>query len=279
MGPLRVWRFRVNNPSRMYYYKATLQYDGTNFAGFQWQKDAPTVQNILNISLKKLLTGKVTTMGASRTDSGVHAFEQVVKITTEKSLHFENILSLLNRELPTSIRCLAINSAASDFKPASDTTSKEYRYLFTNKAEFSSLERKYIANIANPLNLAAMMKCAQAINGTHDFCNFVSTGSNVKTTVRSVSSCDLSEINPHHLLGHTELFQIPQELKSCYQFKIEANGFLKQMIRHLIRGLWMVGSGKITTEEFLTLLDGPKVNKQLWRVAPANGLYLYRINY
>ena len=263
----------------MNYYKATLQYDGTDYAGFQWQKDAPTVQNDLNVALKKITSGKVTTMGASRTDSGVHAFEQVVKITTENKFDCHLVLPQLNSELPSSIRVLGLSDTTSDFRPASDGRSKEYRYLFTNKFAFSKQERKYIANIAKPLNIAAMIKCAQAINGTHDFCNFVSTGSNVKTTVRTVSVCELSEIDPHQLFSESSLFHIPSELQTCYQFKIEANGFLKQMIRHLIRGLWMVGSGKITEEEFLTLLDGPKIDKQLWRVAPASGLYLYRINY
>lgn len=263
----------------MNYYQATLQYDGTPYAGFQWQKDASTVQDELNQALKKILTGKISTMGASRTDSGVHAMEQVVKITTEKILNYQTILASINSILPPTIRCLYLAPCAGEFKPAADTISKEYRYLFTNKAEFSAEERKYIANIAHPLNFTEMKKCAEAIAGTHDFCNFVSTGSNVKTTLRSVSLCELTLINPQIFFEESSLFQIPSELTSCYQLKIVANGFLKQMIRHLMRGLWMVGSGKVSTEEFLTLLHGPKQKKQLWRVAPASGLYLYRINY
>jgi tRNA pseudouridine38-40 synthase len=166
-----------------------------------------------------------------------------------------------------------------EFRPASDSLSKEYRYLFTNKSHFSAAERRFIANISQKLDLQAMLPCVQAIVGTHDFCNFVSTGSNVKSTLRTVNICELAEINPHRLFAGSRLFSVPDSLTHCYELRIEADGFLKQMIRHLVRSLWMVGSGKITTEQFLTLLNGPKVAKQLWRVAPASGLYLYDIKY
>lgn len=279
MGPLRVWRLGVNSSSSMNYYRATLQYDGTDFAGFQWQKDASTVQHVLNMALQQLLDGKISTMGASRTDSGVHAIEQIVKITTENTLDLQSFVNQINLKLPDSIRCLNISSTTGDFRPAGDTISKQYRYLFTNKSHYSSEERRYLANIAKPLNVAAMQACVEAIKGTHDFCNFVSTGSNVKTTIRTVNDCELTVINPQNFFSQATLFQVPDNLTSCYQFKIEANGFLKQMIRHLIRGLWMVGSGKISSDDFMQLLDGPKREKQLWRVAPSAGLYLYCINY
>ena len=121
--------------------------------------------------------------------------------------------------------------------------------------------------------------CIRALKGKHDFSNFYSSGSNVKSTVREISFCELCEINPHEIFAGSELFKLPVELRSCYQLRIEANGFLKQMIRHIVSALWMVGSGKITAEEFLSFLEGPKSEKQLWKVAPPNGLYLYRINY
>lgn len=263
----------------MYYYKTTIQYEGTNYAGFQWQNGLRTIQSEFNSAISKLIEGKFTTMAASRTDTGVHAIEQIVKISSKNSINLSSFLHAFNLILPPDIRCINIEPCEGLFRPASMTSSKEYRYFFTNKTQVPKEERQFIANISNPLDLDAMMFCIHALVGSHDFCNFYSSGSNVKSTVRNILLCELTVINPHDFFSGLELFQIPQDLSKCYQFRIEANGFLKQMIRHIISALWMVGSGKISTDKFLSLLDGPKNIKQTWKVATPNGLYLYRINY
>jgi len=263
----------------MHYYKATIQYDGTGYAGFQWQKEIPSIQNDFNQAIKIIIDGKVTTMGASRTDTGVHAMEQVVKITSQNMIECSSFVIALNKMLPIQIRCLDINPCKGDFKPASDPLSKEYRYYFTNKRNVSLEERRFISNFSLPLDLNSMLTCVQNIQGTHDFHNFCSTGSNVKSTVRDITICELSEINPHSILSRTELFNIPPELSSCYQLRIEGNGFLKQMIRHIVSALWMVGSGKLTILDFINLLNGPKREKRIWKVAAPNGLFLHEINY
>ena len=262
----------------MHYYKALIQYAGTNYAGFQEQENIPTVQKAFNQTLRKLLVGKVTTVGASRTDSGVHAFDQVVKITSESPIDAD-LISRFNLALPHDIRCLEITDATSEFRPSAHTTSKEYRYYFTNKIPMLSDDKEFIANISNPLDLDKIRFCLLKIMGEHDFCNFYSHGSNVKTTIRKINACELNEVNPHHIFNNNPLFLLSSDFNFCYEFKFSANGFLKQMIRHLVSALWMVGSGKITTDEFLRLLEGPKEEKQLRKVAPACGLYLFKINY
>lgn len=263
----------------MFYYKATIQYAGTNYAGFQWQNGLVTVQSELNRALSELIEGKVTTRGASRTDTGVHSFEQVIKITSEISIDQSSFVKSLNEHLPQDIRCLNIALCSGEFIPGVEATSKEYRYFFTNKTQVTDDEREFVANIANKLDIEAMKVCVRALIGKHDFCNFYSAGSNVKSTIREIYHCELTQINPHEVLLHSDLFQFPTSLASCYQLRIEANGFLKQMIRHIVSSLWMVGSGKLTTNEFMNILNGPKSEKQLWKVAPPNGLFLYRINY
>lgn len=260
-------------------YKASFQYDGTGYFGFQWQKGIPTVQNDINLALQKLIPGKVTTMSASRTDTGVHAFEQFVKITTETEIDCASFVSLLNAELPAQIRCHNIFPSALSFRPANDSISKEYRYYFTNQLGNNSIERKFIANNPYKLSIEAMQICVRALLGKHDFQNFVSMGSNVKTTVRVISFCELSEINPQSVFAGSTLFPIPQDLVSCYQLRIVGNGFLKQMIRHLMTALWKVGNGRLSVEDFLELLNGPKKTKVLWKVAHPKGLFLYRIQY
>ncbi len=261
----------------MYYYKATIQYDGTGYAGFQWQATGATIQDELTKAIKRLVGGKVTTAGASRTDSGVHALEHVVKISSEVAITFS--VTDFNQVLPAQIRCLDLGSCLGEFNPNTNTTSKEYRYLFTNKTHVSEEDRRFVTNTSHQLDFAAMKRCAAMMIGTHDFCNFYSMGSNVKTTIREVYVCELSNINPHEVFSKSTIFKFPADLTECHQLKIEANGFLKQMIRHTIRGLWMVGSGRLTEQEFASLLDAPKVEKQLWKVASPNGLFLYRIKY
>lgn len=261
----------------MLYYKSHIQYDGSDYAGFQWQNELKTVQGKFNEILTKLCNGKVTTVGASRTDTGVHAFDQCVKITVENAIPFP--IEALNSILPSSIKCLSLKTCSGDFKPNAQTASKEYRYFFTNQTKVDYDDRRFVANISAPLDFEKIKICIEALKGEHNFCNFYSEGSNVKSTIRTIFACELTTINPHELFSADELFSFPANLQSCYQLRIEANGFLKQMIRHIVSALWMVGSGKLSVEEFLTLLNGPKNPKQQWKVAPPNGLFLYRITY
>jgi tRNA pseudouridine38-40 synthase len=263
----------------MHYYKAIVQYDGSDYFGFQWQKGIPTVQLAINEAFQQILSVKVTTMGASRTDSGVHAFEQIVKITTDFCIKDDSFRVKLNQALPGAIRCLSLSPCEGSFNPITAGKTKEYRYLFTNKLQSSCREQKFIANNPYILNIDLMKTCAEMLIGVHDFHNFCSAGSNVKTTVREVSYCELSEVNPHEVLNPSELFKLDPDLKHCFQLKIEGNGFLKQMVRHLMSALWLVGSGRLTPEEFSILLEGPKKNKRLWKVASPRGLFLYKFNY
>lgn len=263
----------------MYYYKATVQYVGTNYAGFQWQTDLRTVQDEINQAIKKCVDGKATTMGASRTDTGVHAFRQVVKFTLENEIECASFFEKFNKALPSDVKCLELVPSVGLFRPANDSTLKEYRYFFTNIHKSQDTNQKYYANNPFELDIEKMKSCIRLIIGTHDFCNFCSTGSNVKTTIRNVTFCELNEIDPHTVFSNSDLFQMPEELKTCYQLRIEANGFLKQMIRHLVSALWKVGNGRMSVEEFKKLVDGPKIEKRLWKVATPKGLYLYRIEY
>lgn len=260
----------------MNYYKATIQYDGTNYFGFQWQKGIPTIQNDFNLSLNQLMSGKVTTMGASRTDSGVHAIEQIVKITSEHQIECELFLNKLNKTLPPQIRCLSIVPWEGASNPTTASISKEYRYLFTNTLKSSCDDQIFIANNPYSLDMGLMKTCAQKIVGKHDFRNFCSAGSNVKTTVRDISFCEISEVDPHTVLPQSDVFLLSSDLRQCYQLRIVGNGFLKQMVRHLMSALWLVGSGKISPNEFSLLINGPEKTKRLWKVASPRGLYLYQ---
>lgn len=259
----------------MNYYKAILQYDGSNRMGFQWQEGMPTIQGDLNLSLEKILEGKVTTRAASRTDKGVHAMGQVVKISAEDPSSLD--LEKLNGALPTHMRCLDLSSCAGDFIPSVDQLSKEYRYLFTNTQGVSGENQRYIAQTPYPLNFDHIQACVEMLKGTNDFKNFWSIGGISNTTVRDILECDLIIINPHELFKDT-LFSA-DEVTSCWQFRIKGKGFLKHMVRHLVGALWMVGNGRLSVKDFSELLHGEQKEQRPWKKADPRGLFLVKVNY
>lgn len=259
----------------MNYYKANIQYDGTDRIGFQYQDGMPTIQGDINLCLQKILHGKVTTRAASRTDKGVHAFGQVVKISAEDPTPLG--AELLNSSLPSHIRCLSLSPCAGDFIPSIDQISKEYRYLFTNTPRVSGVDQRYLAQTPFPLNIANMQTCVTMLKGTNDFRNFWSIGGTANTTLRDILECDLTMIDPRELFKDT-LFTAG-EVSSCWQFRIVGKGFLKHMVRHLVGALWMVGNGRLTVDDFAQYLRGELKEQRPWKKADPRGLYLLKVSY
>lgn len=259
----------------MNYYKAILQYDGTDRAGFQFQTGLPTIQADLNLSLQQILDGKVTTRAASRTDKGVHAFGQVIKISAEDSSSLD--VARLNAVLPPHIRCLALSPCGGDFIPSVDQCSKEYRYLFTNIPSASGQDQRYIAQTPFTLNIDDIRTCVGMLKGRNDFRNFWSIGGITNTTVRVIHECDLNLINPDELFRGS-LFDAGN-VRSCWQFRIVGSGFLKHMVRHLVGALWMVGNGRLTVNNFSQLLQGEQKKARPWKKADPRGLYLMKVSY
>lgn len=254
----------------MNYYKAILQYDGTNHLGFQWQEGVPTIQGDLNLSLEKILQGEFTTRAASRTDKGVHAIGQVIKISAEDSTPLD--VTLLNQNLPPHMKCLSLSPCAREFIPSIDQSSKEYRYLFTDKPN-----QRYIAEAPSQLNIDHVRTCVDLLKGTNDFKNFWSIGGVANTTIREILQCDLTLIDPAVMFRDT-LFTAG-ELTTCWQFRIVGRGFLKHMVRHLVGALWMVGNGRLSVEDFRQLLYGEQKPARPWKKADPRGLYLLKVSY
>lgn len=234
-----------------------------------------TIQGDINLSLQKILQGKVTTRAASRTDKGVHAFGQVVKISAEDPSPLD--VSKLNASLPSHIRCLALSPCAGDFIPSVDQLSKEYRYLFTNTPGISGEDQRYIAQTPFTLNFDHMETCVEMLKGKNDFKNFWSIGGITNTTVREIHECDLILIDPRLLFQDT-LFTAG-EVTSCWQFRIVGSGFLKHMVRHLVGALWMVGNGRLSVDNFSRLLHGEQRHQRPWKKADPRGLYLLKVSY
>lgn len=259
----------------MNYYKATIQYDGSNRSGFQYQEGFSTIQGDINDSLKKILNGNFSTKSASRTDKGVHAFGQVIKISAEDSTHVD--ATKLNAALPSHIRCLNFTPCLREFFPSIDQTSKEYRYLFTCHPHDPVSDIRYIAQAPFSLDTEKIQICVTMLKGTNDFKNFWSIGGLANTTIREILECDLTMVNPQELFRDS-LFTAG-DMTSCWQFRIVGKGFLKHMVRHLVGALWMVGSGKITPENFYQYLHGEQKEQRPWKKADPRGLYLLKVSY
>lgn len=252
----------------MKHYQAILQYDGTDRHGFQVQEGKQTIQGDLNRVLSQLLRGPVSTRAASRTDIGVHAFGQVVKITTEAEGPLD--LQRFSSALPSHIRCLDLSPCAEDFIPSMDQSSKEYRYLFAESGG------RYIAPAPGHLDFEHVQACIELLKGRNDFRNFYSLSGNASTTLRDILECDLTLINPQELFRES-LFST--ELTSAWQFRIVGTGFLKHMVRHLVGALWLVGQGTLSVDDFARYLQGPQQQWRPWKKADPRGLYLLKVSY
>lgn len=254
----------------MNYYRLLLQYKGTNYLGWQIQPETAgsTIQGELNKALINISKSRnVKSMGAGRTDAGVHALGQVVKIGIELNIAPANLVKALNVNLPNDIRVIDADLSDVDFLPTVDAKSKEYHYRFTFHRTPSAFQSGLIANFPFELDLDKMRQACKLFLGTHDFRNFYCEGTDVAHYVREIYDCEIFEVSQDSWM-----------LPSHYVFRIVGNGFLKQMVRLIVGAIWNIGRGKITLDD-LNLALSPNKLERLGPVAPAEGLYMIRVNY
>lgn len=248
-----------------------VQYKGTHYLGWQIQpiEYGKTIQSELNEALKIISKScEIKSIGSGRTDAGVHALGQVVKVSIPLKIEPKKLVPALNVKLPNDIRIIDAEDSSSEFVPTVDAKSKEYHYRFTTRKFVSAHQNELIANYPFDLDLEKIRKACGILKGRHDFTNYYTEGTEVSSTVREIFSCELEVIE-------TLSFDfLPQH----YVLKIIGSGFLKQMVRMLVGALWNVGRGKVSLMEFEESLKGNKVAR-LGPVAPSEGLYLVRVNY
>lgn len=254
----------------IHYYKLVLQYKGTRYLGWQVQPEHAglTVQGELNRAFRTLSKSEnVKSLGAGRTDAGVHALGQVAKVAVELDIPCENLVKALNANLPDDIRVLEAEISNEEFFPTVHAKSKEYHYRFTSNKTFTAFQNELIQNQTFDLDLKKMQDVCKILIGRHDFTNFYCEGTEVASNIREIYECEILEVPEGNWM-----------LPSHYIFRIVGNGFLKQMVRCLMGAVWSVGRGKITLEEFQNALSATKVPR-IAPVAPPNGLYMVRVNY
>lgn len=237
--------------------KITLTYDGTDFCGWQVQPNLPSIQGELETAIKKLCGEEVSVIGSGRTDAGAHALGQVASFELKKPFDIARIVPGLNYYLPPTIRVINAEKESDDFNARFSAKSKTYLYLLYN-AEIENPLLRHRALRVNGLDFEKIKSAAKLFEGTHDFSAFMSSGSEVKTTVRTVYKCDF-------------YFK-----DGFYVLEISANGFLYNMVRKIIAFLISIGMGKKEPNLIIELLKNGGKTKE---IAPSYGLYLKSVEY
>lgn len=251
-----------------HFYKISTEYRGKQYCGWQIQPVDKTIQGEINRCLQKLCNSQdVQTLGASRTDAGVHALEQVFKASIPLKLPPKAVIDGLNGMLPGDIKILDAKVSDAHFHPLRDALWKEYIYLFSPEKE-TPFSRELLAQSPKALDFELMREGAKLFLGTHDFSNFRCTGTEVPTTTREILEI---ELNLKHAKGPWGDFEY-------YALTIKGTGFLKQMARLIMGSLWNLGRGKITLQELEDAIF-MRVNKKVGPVAPPMGLYLKKIQF
>lgn len=245
-------------------YRATLAYDGTDFEGWQLQsgpRPARTVQGVVEQALARLARGEtVRVAAAGRTDAGVHAAGQVVSFELGRAWDLAELQRALNACLPTDVRVLAAEETPAGFHARRSATGKLYRYELDLGPVQLPARRRFAAHLALPLDQARVQAAAALFLGRHDFAALASTGSDVRTTVRTVTRSDV------RCLGATLVYEV------------EADGFLRKMVRSMVGGLLAAGRGARSPEELREALAAGR--RAGWPApAEAHGLTLVRVDY
>ena len=240
--------------------KLVVAYDGTNYAGWQIQPNGVTIQEKLNEALRDLLKEDINTIGASRTDAGVHSYGNVAIFDTETRMPADKICFALNQRLPRDIVVQASYQVRDDWHPRYATGRKTYEYRILNRKMPDPTRRLDTYHYYYPLDLEAMQKGAAFLLGEHDFTSFSAVNSQVKTRVRTIYSLDV--------IKNDDIITI----------RVCGNGFLYNMVRIIAGTLIKVGSGEIKPEDISTILEGK--NRELaGPTAPALGLTMIGIKY
>ena len=238
-----------------------MEYDGTTYHGFQLQASLPTIQGEIEKALWKLTRERSRVMAASRTDTGVHAKEQVVSFRTKSSLPSPTFIKGLNYYLPSDIAVKAAFRVSDSFNVRRSALSREYNYYILNSPTRSPIRRGFTYLVTGNLDIEAMNQACQAIIGKHDFASFATCiESRIKSTIRHIYRAEIEKDG------------------DLVIFNIVANSFLPHQVRNTVGALIKVGLGKMTVDEFRSIVEAKRPGLA-GPTAPACGLCLMRINY
>ncbi len=240
--------------------KLTIQYDGTNYHGWQMQKNAPTVQETLSSAVSRVTGTKPQITGSSRTDAGVHAKKFICNFKTQSKVPCERLPLALNTYLPKDIVCLSAEDCDENFNARFSAKKKCYTYYIFNSKLPDAFLCDYSWHFPYKIDIEKMKKAAKAFVGRHDFAGFSASGASVLTTVREIYSLDVE--------------------KDGYLIKITVtgNGFLYNMVRIIAGTLAFSGCGKINPDSIPEIIKSCD-RKRAGITAPPQGLFLTEVYY
>lgn len=264
--------------------RLTIQYDGTNYNGWQIQRTdnrSPntetktqkiiTIQGTIQNAIKKITGEDVKLIGAGRTDAGVHAIAQVASFKTSSRLSQEVIKKALNASLPDDIRIIDACDVELDFHPRYDAKSKIYFYVICNSHIISPFLYRYVWKIPHQLNFDRMSKAIEFLKGRQDFSSFRASGCSAKNTVRTILHISIEKLDAIDFMN-------TRVECSFLKLSIEADAFLRHMVRNIIGTIVEVGKGKIKAEDVKKIILS-RDRRLAGPTAPASGLFLEKINY
>jgi tRNA pseudouridine38-40 synthase len=237
-----------------------IEYDGTQYYGFQWQLGLPTIQSELEQAIGRLRVQSSRVMAASRTDTGVHAKGQVASFWAELTLDTRTLVSALNYYLPRDIAVKAAYRAGDDFNVRGDALSREYRYHILSSSTRSPFSRRFALFMPKMLNTQMINEACQLIKGEHDFASFASSLDDSRSTVRNVYEAGIEKKGDFTV------------------FRIVASSFLPHQVRSTVGLLIRLGLGKIGIADFRDIMEARSVGLA-GPLSPACGLCLTRVNY
>jgi tRNA pseudouridine38-40 synthase len=241
--------------------RLTVEYDGGAYCGWQRQINGLSIQQVLEECIGRMTGEEIRVIGSGRTDAGVHALEQVAHFRTASRLGEWNLLMGINSLLPADIAVRELCEAPLVFHARYDAVSKVYLYRICNRTVRSAMERNGAWFVWDPLDLARIDAALDVFRGTHDFSSFCSTHADGKDRVRTILTIAVGK-DPSGIVDIT----------------VEADGFLRYMVRTIVGALVDVGRGKRTAEDLAAILAA-KDRRRAGMTAPPQGLYLKEVKY
>ena len=243
-------------------YKIVFAFDGTRYAGYQFQANGLAVQQVIEEKLAEIEAAPVRIFGCSRTDAGVHAREMAAHFDLTKPVPPAGLVRGMNARLPPDIRILSASIVAPDFNARNDARGKEYRYFLYNAPILPPHLAPFWAWHGKPLNLAAMREGARHFVGTQDFAPFAAKPKKpMETTVRTIVSFDILQHGPR------------------ITFIVRGTGFLYKQVRGMVGCLINIGAGREKPSAVRELIDNHIRRTARVPTAPANGLFLWKVFY
>lgn len=247
-------------------FKLTLQYDGTDFHGWQMQGELRTVQGELTSALSQIDSRPITVHGSGRTDAGVHAQGQVASVNLQKQITPEKLRAAINGNVGKDLRAVDVEVVDDDFHARYSAVGKTYRYRVVNGPVISPFWVRYAHHEARKLDLDRMQKSAQRFLGEHDWSAFASAQSEAETKVRHITQLDVNEIKDE--LSGSRIIETT----------ISANGFLRYMVRSIVGTLMAVGRGEMNEGVVQRAIDEGE-RRLVAATAPPCGLTLMGVRY